>query len=135
MQAKQLMLGLFGSALLGGGVAVGGYKLLEPVATAPQTAVASDPNVRYTSAMRSSGYAAPEGLNFVAAASAVTPAVVHVMTEYAAAPPDRQRRAQMDPFLRQFFGDGGEGQGQEQPQGGGQGSGSGVIIAPAVSSA
>ena len=30
MQAKQMMLGLLGSAILGGGVAVGGYKLLEP---------------------------------------------------------------------------------------------------------
>ena len=128
MQAKQMMLGLFGSAILGGGVAVGGYKLLEPAPNAPRAAVASDPSVRYTSAMRSSSYAAPEGLNFVAAAAAVTPAVVHVMTEYAAAPQDAHRRMQMDPFLRQFFGDGGEGQGQE-PQGGGQGSGSGVIIA------
>lgn len=126
-----MMLGLFGSAILGGGVAVGGYKLLEPAPRSSQTAVAVDPNVRYTSAMRSSTYAAPEGLNFVAAAAAVTPAVVHVMTEYAAAPQDQQRRrTQMDPFLRQFFGDGGEGQGQgREPQGGGEGSGSGVIIA------
>ena len=30
MQAKQMMLGLLTSAVLGGGVAVGGYKLLEP---------------------------------------------------------------------------------------------------------
>jgi hypothetical protein len=34
MQAKQMMLGLLGSAILGGGVAVGGYKLLEPAPTA-----------------------------------------------------------------------------------------------------
>ncbi|WP_240047149.1 S1C family serine protease [Hymenobacter nivis] len=131
MQAKQMMLGLFGSAILGGGVAVGGYKLLEPAPLPTQTVVAADPNVRYTSAMRSSTYAAPEGLNFVAAAAAVTPAVVHVMTEYAAAPQSQQRRRmQMDPFLRQFFGDGGEGQGEErEPRGGGEGSGSGVIIA------
>ncbi len=122
-----MMLGLLGSAILGGGVAVGGYKLLEPAPRASQAAVASDPNVRYTSAMRSSDYAAPEGLNFVAAATAVTPAVVHVMTEYAAMPADH-RRMQMDPLLRQFFGDGGEGQ-EQAPQGGGQGSGSGVIIA------
>jgi serine protease Do len=125
MQAKQMMLGLFGSAVLGGGVAVGGYKLLEPAIVAPQ-AVAANPQVRYTSEMRSTPYAVPEGLNFVAAAAAVTPAVVHVMTEYAAAPVD-QRQQQMDPFLRQFFGDQ-LGQ-QQQPQGGGQGSGSGVIIA------
>ncbi|MBR7720550.1 S1C family serine protease [Hymenobacter properus] len=126
MQAKQMMLGLLGSAILGGGVAVGGYKLLEPAQVAPQ-AVAANPQVRYTSEMRSTPYTVPEGLNFVAAAAAVTPAVVHVMTEYAAAPVD-QRRQQMDPFLRQFFGDQFD-QFQQQPQGGGQGSGSGVIIA------
>jgi len=128
MQAKQMMLGLFGSAILGGGVAVGGYKLLEPAPVVPQ-AVAADPQVRYTSEMRRSTYAVPEGLNFVAAAAAVTPAVVHVMTEYAAPAVD-QRRMQMDPFLRQFFGDQLEQfHGPQQPRGGGQGSGSGVIIA------
>ncbi|OGX86290.1 deoxyribonuclease HsdR [Hymenobacter lapidarius] len=134
MQAKQMMLGLLGSAILGGGVAVGGYKLLEPAPVAPQ-AVSADPQVRYTSEMRSSAYAVPEGLNFVAAAAAVTPAVVHVMTEYAAPAVDR-RQQQMDPFLRQFFGDQLEQfQGQmppghpQVPRGGGQGSGSGVIIA------
>jgi len=89
--------------------------------------------------MRSSAYAAPEGLNFVAAASAVTPAVVHVMTEYKADPQvqGRNRIAQMDPFFRQFFGDipgmdrrqqrGGGG--DEEDGMGGSGSGSGVIIA------
>jgi len=127
MQAKQMMLGLLSSAILGGGVAVGGYKLLEPAPMAPQ-AVAADPQVRYTSEMRSTPYAVPEGLNFVAAAAAVTPAVVHVMTEYAAAPTD-QRQQQMDPFLRQFFGDQLEQFHGQPPQGGGQGSGSGVIIA------
>ncbi|MCI1189635.1 Do family serine endopeptidase [Hymenobacter sp. DH14] len=127
MQAKQMMLGLLGSAILGGGVAVGGYKLLEPAAVAPQ-AVAANPQVRYTSEMRSTPYTVPEGLNFVAAAAAVTPAVVHVMTEYAAAPVD-QRQQQMDPFLRQFFGDQLDQFHGQQPQGGGQGSGSGVIIA------
>ncbi len=133
MQAKNMMLGLLTSAILGGGVAVGGYKLLEnEPGNAVQTTLASDPQVRYTSAMRSSAYAAPEGLNFVAAAAAVTPAVVHVMTEYKAEP-QQMSRMQMDPFLRQFFGDQFDGQlrGQRQrePQGGGEGSGSGVIIA------
>ena len=127
MQAKQMMLGLFGSAILGGGVAVGGYKLLEPAQMAPQ-GVAANPQVRYTSEMRSTPYVVPEGLNFVAAAAAVTPAVVHVMTEYAASPV-QQRQQQMDPFLRQFFGDQLEQFHGQQPQGGGQGSGSGVIIA------
>jgi serine protease Do len=133
MQAKNMMLGLLTSAVLGGGVAVGGYKLLESEpGNVAQSTVASDPQVRYTSAMRSSTYAAPEGLNFVAAAAATTPAVVHVMTEYKADPQQQQMsRMQMDPFLRQFFGDQFDGQmrGQREPQGGGEGSGSGVIIA------
>ena len=128
-----MMLGLVTSALLGGGVAVGGYKLLEAEpGNVAQTTVATDPQVRYTAAMRSSAYAAPDGLNFVAAAAAVTPAVVHVMTEYKADPQQQSMsRMQMDPFLRQFFGDQFDGQqrGQEQEQGGGEGSGSGVIIA------
>ncbi|WP_375415766.1 S1C family serine protease [uncultured Hymenobacter sp.] len=138
MQTKQMMLGLLTSAVLGGGVAVGGYKLLEPdPATAPQAILAADPNVRYTSELRSSRYTVPEGLNFVAAAASATPAVVHVMTEYA---PSRNESAQMqmDPFLRQFFGDqlekqyeqyhGRGGRGEMAPRGG-EGSGSGVIIA------
>ena len=129
-----MMLGLLTSALLGGGVAVGGYKLLEAEpGNVAQTTVATDPQVRYTAAMRSSAYAAPDGLNFVAAAAAVTPAVVHVMTEYKADPQQQQSmsRMQMDPFLRQFFGDQFDGQlrGQQEPQGGGEGSGSGVVIA------
>lgn len=127
-----MMLGLLTSAVLGGGVAVGGYKLLESEpGNVALTTVASDPQVRYTSAMRSTAYAAPEGLNFVAAAAAVTPAVVHVMTEYKAEPQAAHSRMQMDPFLRQFFGDQFDGQqrGQREPQGGGEGSGSGVIIA------
>ena len=131
MQAKNMMLGLLTSAVLGGGVAVGGYKLLESEpGNVAQSTIASDPQVRYTSAMRSSAYAAPEGLNFVAAAAATTPAVVHVMTEYKAEP-QQSSRMQMDPFLRQFFGDQFDGQlrGQREPQGGGEGSGSGVIIA------
>ena len=107
-----MMLGLLTSAILGGGVAVGGYKLLESEpGNVAQSIVASDPQVRYTSAMRSSTYAAPEGLNFVAAAAATTPAVVHVMTEYKADPQQQQAsRMQIDPFLRQFFGDQFEGQ-------------------------
>ncbi len=142
MQAKNMMLGFVAASLLGGGVAVGGYKLLEGAPTPAASAVATDPQMRYTAALRSTPYAAPEGLNFVAAAAAVTPAVVHVMTEYKADPNagmGSQSRMMMDPFLRQFFGDGGGmgGGGGQMPQGhpqipgggGGEGSGSGVIIA------
>ncbi|MBC6696982.1 Do family serine endopeptidase [Hymenobacter sp. BT190] len=122
------MLGLLGSAVLGGSVAVGGYKLLEPERTNVPQAIAADPNIRYTSELRSSNYVVPEGLNFTAAAASVTPAVVHVMTEYAPKAGQGGGNARMDPFLRQFFGD--EFEQYQQPQRGPQqGSGSGVIIA------
>ncbi|QIX63453.1 Do family serine endopeptidase [Hymenobacter lutimineralis] len=123
------MLGLMASAVLGGSVAVGGYKLLEPERTNSPQALAADPNVRYTSELRSSEYVVPEGLNFVAAATSVTPAVVHVMTEYA--PKVSQNdQIRMDPFLRQFFGDDlDQYQGRGRSQGPQMGSGSGVIIA------
>ncbi len=130
MQAKQLMLGLLGSAILGGGVAVGGYKMLEPERDNSPQALAADPNVRYTSELKSSTYAVPEGLNFTAAAATVTPAVVHVMTEYSPQASQNDAAMRMDPFLRQFFGDDFEqNHGRGRQQGPQQGSGSGVIIA------
>ncbi|KAA9333726.1 Do family serine endopeptidase [Adhaeribacter soli] len=125
MEARKFILGLMMSATMGGGMAIGGYKLLEeekqPLA---QTAVGN--NVRYTSMMRNSDVVVPEGLNFVNAAASVTPAVVHVQTEYNR--PQSQAYGQMDPLLRQFFGDSFGGF-QQRPQGPAQGSGSGVIIA------
>lgn len=124
MKGKQFFAGLTLSALLGGGVAVGGYKLSESdSATALQQAL--HPQVHYTSAMRSSSSIVPEGLNFQKAAQVATPAVVHVMTEYSVRSSDRYS-SQMDPMLREFFGDRFE---REAPQGAQRGSGSGVIIA------
>ncbi|MBC3541975.1 Do family serine endopeptidase [Rufibacter sediminis] len=125
MKTKQFMLGLMLSAMVGGGVAVGGYKLLEedkPVngQQAPNT------NVRYTSAMRTSDVVVPEGLNFVTSAELVTPAVVHVTTEYKVQA--SRMPSNVHPFFRDFFGDDFEGY-QRPQQGPAMGSGSGVIIA------
>ncbi|RNI33038.1 Do family serine endopeptidase [Rufibacter immobilis] len=124
MKTKQFMLGLMLSAMVGGGVAVGGYKLLEDDAPAPGQQLPNT-NVRYTSAMRSSNVVVPEGLNFVTSAELVTPAVVHVTTEYKV----QARRAPSDihPFFRDFFGD--DFEGYQRQQGPAMGSGSGVIIA------
>ncbi|PRY16245.1 Do/DeqQ family serine protease [Pontibacter ummariensis] len=123
MKTKQFILGVALSAIMGGGVAVGSYKLLEDdvVITSEQQQY---PTVHYTSDMRSSNVIVPEGLNFVKAAQVSTPAVVHVMTEYSARP--TQSDTPMDPFLREFFGDG---FGERVPRSPQMGSGSGVIIA------
>lgn len=127
MNPKQLLLGLTASAFVGGAAALGGYKLLEPTPVAAP-ATMQTPLVRYTSEMRSMP-AAPvaEGLNFIKAAEAATPAVVHITSEVAASPTVGRSPFEMDPFFRQFFGD-------MQPRGnqGGRpqiGSGSGVVIA------
>jgi len=127
MKTKQFMLGLMLSAMVGGGVAVGGYKLLED--DTPTTGQQlPNTNVRYTSAMRASEVVVPEGLNFVTSAELVTPAVVHVTTEYKVQARRGPSASEIHPFFRDFFGDDFEGY-QRQPQGPAMGSGSGVIIA------
>jgi Do/DeqQ family serine protease len=125
MKTKQFIVGLTLSAMLGGGVAVGSYKLLED--NAPQSTKVEEqyPTVRYTSDMRSSSAIVPEGLNFIKAAQVTTPAVVHVTTEYSVRS-TQGSTGPMDPFLREFFGDG---FGERVPRGPQMGSGSGVIVA------
>ncbi|MBF9253346.1 Do family serine endopeptidase [Pontibacter sp. 172403-2] len=125
MKTKQFIVGLTLSAILGGGVAVGSYKLLEDNIITTDVTGQQYPMVRYTSAMRSSNVIVPEGLNFVKAAQVATPAVVHVMTTYTAQA-TADNRTPMDPFLRDFFGDG---FGERVPRGPQEASGSGVIIA------
>jgi len=125
MKTKQFIVGLTLSAILGGGVAVGSYKLLEDNIITTDVAGQQYPIVRYTSNMRSSNTIVPEGLNFVKAAQVSTPAVVHVMTQYTAQATS-DNRTPMDPFLRDFFGDG---FGERAPRGPQEASGSGVIIA------
>ncbi|EJF08522.1 Do family serine endopeptidase [Pontibacter sp. BAB1700] len=125
MKTKQFIVGLTLSALMGGGVAVGSYKLLENDSPQGVETQQQYPTVRYTSDMRSSDVIVPEGLNFIKAAQVTTPAVVHVMTEYSARTAQRSNTP-MDPFLREFFGDG---FGERVPRGPQMGSGSGVIIA------
>ncbi|MDX5418548.1 MAG: deoxyribonuclease HsdR, partial [Hymenobacteraceae bacterium] len=80
MKTKQFIVGLTLSAMLGGGVAVGSYKLLEDNSTQAKEIQEQYPTVRYTSDMRSSNAVVPEGLNFIKAAQISTPAVVHVTT-------------------------------------------------------
>ncbi|WP_242926726.1 Do family serine endopeptidase [Pontibacter vulgaris] len=126
MKTNQFIVGLTLSALLGGGVAVGSYKLLEDDKTQSAQEQPEQTTVRYTSDMRSSTSIVPEGLNFVKAAQVSTPAVVHVMTEYSVRSSDQYGSSPMDPFLREFFGDG---FGERAPRGPQMGSGSGVIIA------
>jgi len=128
MEARQFILGLMLSATVGGGMAIGGYKLLEEDNQSQQQQLQNN-NVRYSSLMRDSDVKVPEGINFVTAAQNVTPAVVHVMTEYGtkSARSSSRQEEMLDPFLRDFFGD--EFENHSRQQGPQMGSGSGVIIA------
>lgn len=127
MNSNRLFASLTLSALLGGGVAVGGYQLLDSNAIDSFQSHVGFPQVRYTSDMRSSSAIAPEGLNFLKASEVATPAVVHVMTEYGGGTTATSQGSEMDPFLREYFGEGYGG--REAPRRLQQGSGSGVIIA------
>ena len=121
------MFGLVLSAVMGGGIAIGGYKLLDDQEQAQQVQLQNQ-NVRYSSLLRNSDVKVPEGLNFITAAETVTPAVVHVTTEYGvqASRGGSRQRDMMDPFLRDFFGD--DFENYHRQQGPSMGSGSGVII-------
>ena len=127
MEARQFILGLMLSATVGGGMAIGGYKLLEEDNQSQQQQLQNN-NVRYSSLMRDSDVKVPEGINFVTAAQNVTPAVVHVMTEYGtkSARSSSRQEEMLDPFLRDFFGD--EFENHSRQQGPQMGSGSGVIM-------
>ncbi|WP_345162163.1 Do family serine endopeptidase [Pontibacter saemangeumensis] len=127
MKSKQFFAGVTLSALLGGGIAVGGYKLADSDTGSILYGQTPSPQVQYTSAMRSSASIVPEGINFLKASELATPAVVHVMTEYNGGGAISRGGSEMDPFLREFFGDRFEG--MQAPQGTQMGSGSGVIIA------
>ncbi|WP_026461670.1 Do family serine endopeptidase [Adhaeribacter aquaticus] len=125
MKARQFMLGLVLSAMMGGGMAIGGYKLLDDNNQSQEVQL-QNKDVRYSSLLHNSDVKVPEGLNFIVAAEKVTPAVVHVMTEYGRQASRSGRGELMDPFLRDFFG---EDLGNfHQRQGPSMGSGSGVII-------
>lgn len=109
------------TALIGGAVAVGGYKLLEKKQIS-QMSFEERQQLHY--ANNPSNIAASTGnLDFTQAAAAVTPAVVHIKTEY-----EQSGRSGGDPFqdmFEEFFGAPRGRQRQAQPA---RASGSGVII-------
>ena len=123
MNKKQFLFGLLFSSLLGGVVAVGGYKLLEPENAVPTISV-EDQNVRFSNySMDTSEVVIPQGLNFVFASKIVTPAVVHIRTVYEhQSQSNRGGGSPFDEFFRDYFDN-------QQPQRRqSAGSGSGVIV-------
>jgi len=112
------------AAFIGGAAAIGGYKLLEPktdelVSFADQQKVLFANNPKISSA---------GAVDFVEAAAAVSPAVVHIKTSYGSSSPEGQARSS-SPFdmFDDLFGGGGGRRMQRMPR---AASGSGVILTP-----
>ena len=123
MDKKQFFFGLLFASLLGGIIAIGGYKLMEP--ERPLNLNSSlDKNVRFSNyTMDTSEVVIPQGLNFVFASKLVTPAVVHIRTVYENQQTSRGSQGSIDDIFRDYF----DGQGRQQPRQS-AGSGSGATI-------
>ncbi|MHA4893519.1 trypsin-like peptidase domain-containing protein [Pedobacter sp. PWIIR3] len=110
------------AAFIGGAAAIGGYKLLEP--KNDQLSFAEQQNVLFASNPKISSAGT---IDFVEAAAAVSPAVVHIKTSYGTGSGEgRSDSSPMDMF-EDFFGGGGNRRGQRAPR---AASGSGVILTP-----
>lgn len=125
MSKKQFFLGILLAALIGGVVALAGVSFL----IQPQNAGTFDEKQQasFVNMLSNENFTIPDGINFVASAQLVTPAVVHVKSQVAYTP-----RSQRDP-IQEFFGI--PDPRGDRGQGGGNGampmsSGSGVIISP-----
>ncbi|MEB2786439.1 S1C family serine protease [Algoriphagus persicinus] len=127
MSKKQFFLGMLLASLIGGIVALAGLSFL----IQPHNATTFDEKqtASFVNLLSGEDFTVPDGINFVASAEAVVPAVVHVKSQISY--PSRGR-SQQDP-LQQFFGTpprGEQGRGR-MPEGPvAMSSGSGVIISP-----
>ncbi len=124
MTQKSYFLGLLSASVMGGAIALGGYRLMFPDKF--YTTYTTDSPVRLSNFdYDTSKVTVPAGLNFINAADLVRPAVVHIKTYYEAqASNNNFEGQQMDPFFRDFFGD----QFHAPQQGPKEASGSGVIL-------
>lgn len=124
MNRNQFFIGMLLAALIGGLVALAGVSFL----VKPQNAGTFDEKQQasFVNMLSGENFTIPDGINFVASAQLVTPAVVHVKSQVAYTP-----RVQRDP-IQEFFGFPDPRGGEQGPRGGNMpiSSGSGVIISP-----
>ncbi len=119
MNKRQIYVAMLFSSLLGATIAIGGFQLLNGQKE-DFTSFEDRQNVRFSNYLDTTSVVVPAGLNFVYAAKAATPGVVHIRSKYTSTPASNNN--QFDQYFRDFFGD----RGQRGPSGA---SGSGVIIA------
>lgn len=123
MSKKQFFLGVFVAAMVGGIVAVAGVSFL----MRPQNASTFDEKQKssFVNLLDGKNFTVPDGINFIAAAQQVTPAVVHVKSQVS-----YSSRSQRDP-IQDLFGIPDPRSNPERDPGAMPiSSGSGVIISP-----
>ncbi|GGF22376.1 Do family serine endopeptidase [Echinicola rosea] len=120
MNRKQFFLSIILASILGGLIAVAGVSLLSP--SKKVTTFEQKQNTSFVNWLKDDKFNVPDGINFVASADQVLPAVVHIKSKVT-----MQRRGRSGNPLEEFFEfrypDGGQ-----QPPMEGMSSGSGVII-------
>ena len=120
MDIKKIGLIALAASFIGGAAAIGAYKLLER----PSDSFTLADRQKTMFASNVTGISSAGAPDFVQAAAAVSPAVVHIKTTYQG---KSSRGGGMEDMFEQFFGFGGGGRVQRQPQ---AASGSGVILTP-----
>ncbi|AWW30274.1 deoxyribonuclease HsdR [Echinicola strongylocentroti] len=120
MNRKQFFLSIILASILGGLIAVAGISLLSP--SEKVAAFEQKQNTSFVNWLKDDKFNVPDGINFVASADQVLPAVVHIKSKVT-----MQRRGRSGNPFEEFFEfrnpDGGQ-----QPPMEGMSSGSGVII-------
>lgn len=122
MSKRQFFLGMLLASMIGGIVALAGVNFLMPRQGA--SSFDEKQQMSFVNLLSGKDFKIPDGINFVASAQLVTPAVVHVKSQVTYTGGGSGQR---DP-LQEFFGlppEGGRPGGQQ-----GMSSGSGVIISP-----
>lgn len=120
MTMKKIGLIALAASFIGGAAAIGAYKLLER----PNDHFTLTANQKTMFASNVAGVSSAGAPDFVQAAAAVSPAVVHIKTTYQG---KSSRGGGMEDMFEQFFGFGGGQRAPRQPQ---AASGSGVILTP-----
>ncbi|MEP0711618.1 MAG: trypsin-like peptidase domain-containing protein, partial [Algoriphagus sp.] len=122
MSKKQFFLGMLLASLIGGIVALAGVNFL----IQPQSANSFDEKqpISFANLLSGDEFTVPDGINFVASAETVVPAVVHVKSEMTYSARARGRR---DP-IQEYFGIPPREQQGDRPSV--MSTGSGVIISP-----
>ena len=124
MNRKLFILGLLLASVMGGVIALAGFKFF----TTPEKVYESfeqKQNVHFSNYLKDTAIIVPEGLNFIHAAERVRPAVVHIKTSYNATAMGGDD--DIEGIFREFHGDGSS----RSPFGGPsprESAGSGVII-------